>query len=108
MALCGMMGVSGNDKSMSETVKTLFGTVDDPVSSGTLHPVRHTRKQIIRLAKKVEYTMFSIAIVVLIIVFPVLIPAAVSSVRAIADARQRRRDRITNPLGCMSDLLVGS
>jgi hypothetical protein len=38
--------------------------------------------------------MFSIAIVLFIIVFPVLIPAAVSSVGGIADARQRRRERL--------------
>ena len=52
--------------------------------------------------------MFSIAIVLFIIVFPVLIPAAVSSVGAITDARQRRRERITNAQGDMSDLLVSS
>lgn len=38
--------------------------------------------------------MLSIAIVLFIIVFPVLIPAAVSTVGGIADARQRRRERI--------------
>jgi hypothetical protein len=30
--------VSGNDKSMSESVKTSEGTVDDPVSAGPTHP----------------------------------------------------------------------
>jgi len=30
--------VSGNDKSMSESVKTSDGTVDDPVSAGPTHP----------------------------------------------------------------------
>ena len=43
--------------------------------------------------------MFSIAIVFLIILFPVLIPAAVTAIHAIADARQRRRERIASPLG---------
>lgn len=52
--------------------------------------------------------MFSIAIVLFIIMFPLLIPAAVSSVGAITDARRRRRERITNRLGYVSDLLVGS
>jgi hypothetical protein len=30
--------VSGNDKSMSESVKTSDGTVNDPVSAGRTHP----------------------------------------------------------------------
>jgi hypothetical protein len=50
-------------------------------------------------AKKAEYTMFSIAIVLFIILFPVLIPAGVSTAGAITDARQRRRERIRYALG---------
>ncbi len=38
--------------------------------------------------------MLPIAIVLFIIMFPVLIPAGVSTVGAIAEARQRRRERI--------------
>jgi hypothetical protein len=40
--------------------------------------------------------MFSIAIVLLIILFPVLVPAAVTAIHAIAEACQRRRERIAN------------
>jgi hypothetical protein len=43
--------------------------------------------------------MLSIAIVLYIIMFPVLIPAAVSPVGAINDAGKRRLERITLPLG---------
>jgi hypothetical protein len=43
--------------------------------------------------------MLSIAIVLFIIMFPVLIPAAVSTVGAISDARKRRLERIALPLG---------
>ena len=39
--------------------------------------------------------MLSIAIVLFIIVFPVLIPAAVSTVGAISDARKRKLERVT-------------
>jgi hypothetical protein len=42
--------------------------------------------------------MFSIAIFLLIILFPVLMPAAVHAIHAIAEARQRRRERIANSL----------
>jgi hypothetical protein len=51
--------------------------------------------------------MFSIAIVLFIIVFPLLIPAGVSTVGAITDARKRRRDRATAS-SMASDVLVGS
>ncbi|WP_165759324.1 hypothetical protein [Mycobacterium decipiens] len=40
--------------------------------------------------------MLPIAMILFIVMLPVLIPAAVSAVGAIADARQRRRERITN------------
>src|ERR1700733_13631976 len=46
-----------------------------------------------------EPAMFSIAIVFFIILFPVLIPAAVAAIHAIAEAGQRRRERIANSLG---------
>ncbi|SOJ54019.1 hypothetical protein MSIMFB_01516 [Mycobacterium simulans] len=40
--------------------------------------------------------MLSIAIVVFIILFPILIPATVEAVGAINDAHRRRRRRIAN------------
>ncbi len=43
--------------------------------------------------------MLSIAIVLFIIMFPVLIPAAVSTVGAISDARKRKVQRVTLPAG---------
>jgi hypothetical protein len=43
--------------------------------------------------------MFPIVVVLLIIFFPVLIPAAVTATHAIAEAGQRRRERIANALG---------
>jgi hypothetical protein len=43
--------------------------------------------------------MFSIAIFLLIILFPVLIPAAVTAIHAIAEAGKRRRERTVNSLG---------
>ena len=43
--------------------------------------------------------MFSIAIILLIILFPVLVPAAVTAIHAIAETGQRRRERIANSLG---------
>jgi ABC-type transport system involved in cytochrome c biogenesis permease component len=43
--------------------------------------------------------MLSIAIVLFIIVFPVLIPAAVSTVGAISDARKRRLGRVAITVG---------
>jgi hypothetical protein len=42
--------------------------------------------------------MFSIAIVFLIILFPVLIPAAVTAIHTIDEARQRRPERTANSL----------
>lgn len=44
MALCGVMCVSGNDKSMSGTAKTRNGTVDDPVSAGLFIRSLHAAK----------------------------------------------------------------
>jgi hypothetical protein len=52
--------------------------------------------------------MFAIAIVLLIVLSPVLIPAAITAFHAIADARRRRRERIANSMGEVSDLLVDS
>jgi hypothetical protein len=43
--------------------------------------------------------MFTITKVLLIVLFPVLVPAAVTAVGAIADARERRPERIANSLG---------
>jgi hypothetical protein len=43
--------------------------------------------------------MFPIAIVFLIILFPVLIPAAVTAIHAVTEAGQRRRERIASSLG---------
>jgi hypothetical protein len=43
--------------------------------------------------------MFSIAIVLLVILFPLLIPAAVTATHAITEAGQRRREQIANSLG---------
>ena len=43
--------------------------------------------------------MFTIAIVLLIVLFPVLVPAAVTAVGAIADTRERRPERIADSLG---------
>jgi hypothetical protein len=43
--------------------------------------------------------MFPIVVVLLIILFPVLIPAAVTAIHVIAEAGQRRRERIANALG---------
>jgi hypothetical protein len=42
--------------------------------------------------------MLSIAIVLFIIVFPILIPVGVESVGAITDAHKPRRDRSTNSM----------
>ena len=61
----------------------------------------------IRFAEKAEYTMLAIALVLSIIVFPILIPAAVSTVGAINDARKRRIRRAANS-AMASDALVGS
>ena len=43
--------------------------------------------------------MFSIAIVLFIIVFPILIPAAVETVGALGDAIRRRREGAARPAG---------
>ena len=43
--------------------------------------------------------MFSIAIFLLIVLFPVLIPVSVHAIHAIAEASQRRREWIANSLG---------
>ena len=51
--------------------------------------------------------MFSIAIFVLVVLSPVLIPAAITAFHAIAAARQRSRQRIASSLVTVSDLLVG-
>ena len=51
--------------------------------------------------------MFPIAIVFFIILFPVLIPAAVTAIHAIAEAGQRRRERIANSLGDILSCALG-
>jgi hypothetical protein len=51
--------------------------------------------------------MLSIAIVLFIIVFPVLIPVAVEAVGAINDARKRRFNRVTTS-ATASEVLVSS
>ena len=43
--------------------------------------------------------MFSIAIFLLIVLSPVLIPVSVHAIHAIAEASQRRREWIANSLG---------
>ena len=50
----------------------------------------------ISIAEKAEYNMLSIAIVLFIIVFPILIPVGVESFGAINDAHNRRRNRSTH------------
>jgi hypothetical protein len=93
--------VSGNGK-------TRDGIIDDPVlrdpSSEFLVPsgfsaTCFTKINRSALRRKLSTPMFSIAVVVLIVLFPVLVPAAVTAVGAIADARQRRPERIANSLG---------
>jgi hypothetical protein len=104
--------VSGNDKNVSRNGKTRDGTVDDPVlrdhSSEFLAPSEFSG-DFPRLAsrkltdpswrRKLSRPMFPIAIFLLIILFPVLIPASVHAIHAIAEASQRRRERIANSLG---------
>jgi ABC-type transport system involved in cytochrome c biogenesis permease component len=51
--------------------------------------------------------MLLIAMILFIIVFPVLIPAAVEAVGAINDVRKRRRDRITYSLGEYAESVAG-
>jgi hypothetical protein len=98
--------LSGNDKNMSENVKTRDGTVDDPVSAGPfiripraerISTTRFTKINRSALRRKLSTPMFSIAIFLLMVMSPVLIPAAITAFHAIA--RQRRRERIAYSLG---------
>jgi hypothetical protein len=92
--------VSGNDKTVSGNGKTRDATVGDPVSAGPIIRMPRAERIFPRLAsrketdppwrRKLSTPMFSIAIVLLIILFPVLIPAAVTAVHVIAEAGQRR------------------
>ena len=101
--------MSGNDKTVSGNGKTRDGTIGDPVSAGPVIRMPRAERIFPRLAsrketdppwrRKLSTPMFSIAIVLLIILFPVLIPAAVTAVHTIAEAGQRRRERIANSLG---------
>ena len=101
--------MSGNDKTVSGNGKTRDGTVGDPVSAGPIIRMPRAERIFPRLAsrkltdppwrRKLSTPMFSIAIVLLIILFPVLIPAAVTAIHAIAEAGQRRRERIANSPG---------
>ena len=100
--------MSGNGKNVSGNGKTRDGTVVDPVSAGPIirmprageffHDSLHKFTDP-PWRRKLSTLMFSIAIILLIILFPVLIPAAVAAIHAIAEAGQRRRERIANSLG---------
>jgi hypothetical protein len=93
---------------VSRNDKTRDGIIDNPVSAGPFIRIpcaeRIFRDSLhenspIRLAEKAECTHASIAIGLLIILSPIFIPAAVTAVGAITNARQPRRERIANPLG---------
>jgi hypothetical protein len=51
--------VSGNDKSSSEIVKTRNGTLDDPVSGGTPHPIPRRASQGIYNRFRIETSTLS-------------------------------------------------
>ena len=60
---------------------------------------RFTKSNRSALRRKLSTPMFSIAVVLLVILFPLLIPAAVTATHAITEAGQRRREQIANSLG---------
>jgi hypothetical protein len=66
---------------------------------GGCSKTRFTKINRSALRRKLSTPMFSIAIFVLMVLSPVLVPAAITAFHAVAAARQRSRQRIANSLG---------